>query len=144
MGASGKGVRIALLLAAIFALAAILTVVGCSREKTDPGMQGEKAKATPAKRPRANDDHATTVEEREVQIKMVANDTGQSLQIDKLNPGQAHGSIVCEASIDTGRIQSCAYTPVKGFTGKDKFSYVVRDANGKTDSAMVYVRVKSD
>ncbi len=48
----------------------------------------------------------------------------------------------CETSADINRIESCAYTPVKGFTGEDQFSYVVKDASGGTDSATVYVKVK--
>jgi hypothetical protein len=39
------------------------------------GCSGEEAAASP----RARDDHATTVEGREVMIGMVANDTGESL-----------------------------------------------------------------
>ena len=92
--------------------------------------------------PQAKDDRASTVEGREVMIEMVANDTGRDLEIDVFKPGKANGDIICEAGIETGKIRSCAYTPVKGFTGTDKFEYTVKDANGKTDSAMVYVRVR--
>lgn len=120
----------------VFLLAAVLT--GCSEGNGSSSSQDE-ASAAP---PRAEDDHATTVEEREVQIEMVANDSGRSLEIDKIKPGQARGDIICDAEIETGKIRSCAYTPVKGFTGEDEFSYVVEDASGRTDSATVYVRVK--
>jgi hypothetical protein len=75
-------------------------------------------------------------------IEMVANDTGESLQIDGFETGGTNGDIICEAEIESGKIQSCAYTPAKGFTGMDEFEYIVKDANGKTDTAMVYVRVK--
>jgi hypothetical protein len=102
------------------------------------GCSGEEAAASP----RAKDDHATTVGGREVMIKMVANDTGESLEIDGFKPGEANGDIICEAGIESGRIRSCAYTPTKGFTGTDEFEYTVKDANGKTDTAMVHVRVK--
>ncbi len=92
--------------------------------------------------PEAKDDHATTSEEREVMIEMVANDSDESLQIDGFEPGETNDDIKCEAGIESGRIQSCAYTPAKGFTGADTFEYTVKDANGKTDTAMVYVKVK--
>ena len=103
------------------------------------GCLGEEAAASP----RAKDDHATTIEGREVMTGMVANDTGESLQIDGFEPGGTNGDIICETSSDVGTIQSCAYTPTKGFTGTNKFEYKVKDANGKTDTAMVYVEAES-
>ena len=121
-----------------FVLAAVL--VGCSGETADTGTQEEEAAS--AALPRAKDDHATTSEGREVMIAMVANDTGESLEIDGFEPGEPNGDIICEAGIESGRIRSCAYTPAKNFTGTDEFEYTVKDANGKTDTAMVHVRVK--
>lgn len=119
-------------------LAAVLA--GCSGETAGSGTQEEKAaSATP---PQAKDDHVATSGGREVMIEMVANDTGESVQIDGFKPGGTNGDIICETSSDAGTIQSCAYTPAKGFTGTDKFEYTVKDTNGKTDTAMVYVRVK--
>ena len=96
------------------------------------GNAGEQAKAAP---PEAEDDHATAAEQREVLIEMVANDSGRSLEIDRMKPGQAQGDIICETSADINRIESCAYAPAKGFTGEDEFSYIVKDASGRTDSA---------
>jgi large repetitive protein len=123
----------------VFVLVAVLA--GCSGESAGSGTQ-EESKVASAASPEGKDDHATTAEGREVMIKMVANDSGQSLQIDGFRPGQANGDIICEAGIKSGRIQSCAYTPIKGFTGTDKFEYTVKDADGKTDTATVHVRVK--
>ncbi len=119
-----------------------VVLAGCSGTGS-AGTQGEQAKATSAAPPEAEDDNATTSEGREVMIEMVANDSGRSLEIDKVQPGQAHGDIICDAEIESGKIRSCAYTPAEGFTGTDEFGYTVRDANWKTDPAMVYVRVKS-
>lgn len=119
-----------------FLLAAVMT--GCS-EGNEASRTQEEASAAP---PKAVDDHATTSEEREVQIDMVANDSGEFLEVDRMRPGQARGDIICETSADTNRIESCAYTPAEGFVGKDEFSYVVKDAEGRTDSATVHVRVK--
>ena len=75
-------------------------------------------------------------------IEMIANDSGNDLEIDRVKPGNAHGDIICDADIEAGRILACAYTPAKGYTGTDEFSYVVKDGSGRTDSAMVYVSVK--
>jgi hypothetical protein len=91
----------------VFVLAAVLA--GCSGETAGSGDE-----AAPAAAPKAKDDHATTFKGREVMIEMVANDTGESLQIDGFEPGVANGDIYCEAGIESGRIQSCAYTPAKG------------------------------
>jgi hypothetical protein len=105
-------------------------VAGCSGAGS--GTREEQAKAAP---PEAEDDHATAAEQREVLIEMVANDSGRSLEIDRMKPGQAQGDIICETSADINRIESCAYAPAKGFTGEDEFSYIVKDASGRTDSA---------
>ena len=120
-------------------LAAVL--VGCSGETADTGTQEEEAAS--ATLPEAKDDHATTSEGREVMVAMVANDTGESLEIDGFGRGEPNGDIICEAGIESGRIRSCAYTPAKNFTGTDEFEYTVKDANGKTDKAVVHVRVKA-
>ena len=126
----------------VFVLATFLlteVLAGCSGAGSETQEEEKAASVAP---PKAKDDHATTVEEREVMIKMVANDSGRALQIDKVI-SSGHGDIICEAGIETGKIRSCAYTPVKGSTGTDRFEYTVKDATGKTDSAIVYVRVKS-
>ena len=114
-----------------------MVLAGCSGAGS--GTEEEQAEAAP---PKAEDDHATTAEEREVLIEMVANDSGRSLEIDRMKPEKAQGDIICETSADINRIESCAYTPIKGFTGEDQFSYIVKDASGRTDSARVYVKVQ--
>ena len=124
----------------VLVLAVVLA--GCSGAGEGSGTQEGQANATSAAPPKAKDDHATTSEGREVMIEMVANDTGESLQIDGFETGETNGDIICEAEIESGKIQSCAYTPAKGFTGMDEFEYTVKDTSGKTDTAMVYVRVK--
>jgi hypothetical protein len=67
--------------AIVFVLAAVLA--GCSGETAGSGDE-----AAPAAAPEAKDNHATTVEGREVMIGMVANDTGESLRIDGFEPGE--------------------------------------------------------
>ena len=124
----------------VFGLALVLA--GCSGADTGSGTQEEQAKAASGASPEAKDDRVSTAAGREVMIEMVSNDTGRDLEIDEIRPMQANGDIICDAEIETGKIRSCAYTPVEGFTGTDEFGYTVRDANGETDSAMVYVRMK--
>jgi hypothetical protein len=94
------------------------------------------------KPPIARDDHATTSEGREVMIEMVANDSGKDLEIDRVKPGNTHGDIICDADVEAGRMLSCAYTPVKGFTGTDEFEYTAKDVYDKTDDAKVVVEVR--
>ncbi len=113
----------------VFVVAVVLA--GCSGTDTGSGTQEEQAKATSAASPEANDDRVSTAAGREVVIEMVANDTGRDLEIDEIRPMQANGDIICDAEIETGKIRSCAYTPVEGFTSTDEFEYTVRDANGK-------------
>jgi hypothetical protein len=136
--AASKVAEVARTASIVFLLAAVLA--GCSGETAGSGAQEEKAAS--AASPEAKDDHATTSEGREVMIEMVANDSGESLEIDGFEPGRTDGDIICEAGIESGKIRSCAYTPTKSFTGTDEFEYKVKDANGKTDTAMVYVKVK--
>ena len=124
----------------VFGLALVLA--GCSGADTGSGTQEEQAKAASGASPEAKDDHVSTAAGREVMIEMVSNDTGRDLEIDEIRRMQANGDIICDAEIESGKIRSCAYTPVEDFTGTDEFGYKVRDANGKTDPAMVYVRVK--
>ena len=129
----------------LLVLAVLRRFYGCRQaEKQDFEQLPVRGKTgvSSAAPPEAEDDRASTAEGREVLIEMVANDSGKDLEIDRVKPGNTHGHIICDADIEAGRILSCAYTPAKGYTGKDEFSYVVKDASGKTDSAMVYVSVK--
>ena len=119
----------------VFALVSVLA--GCSGRRVE-----EKAdSATPAP-PQAKNDYVTTTEGQKVLVRMVANDAGRDLQIDRFNPKGTNGDIICEADVESGLLRSCTYTPAEGFTGKDVFPYVVKDKNGKTDEAKVVVRVK--
>ncbi|HEV2742048.1 MAG TPA: Ig-like domain-containing protein [Rubrobacter sp.] len=124
----------------VFVVAVVLA--GCSGADTGSGTQEEQAKANSGASPKANDDRVSTAAGREVMIEMVANDTGRDLEIDEIRRMRANGDIICDAEIESGKIRSCAYTPAEGFTGTDEFGYKVRDANGKTDQAIVYVRMK--
>ena len=62
------------------------------------------SEAAPAAAPEARDDfHAATVGGREVMIEMVADDTGETLQVDGFEPGGVDGDTICEAGIYSGR-----------------------------------------
>ena len=62
------------------------------------------SEAAPAAAPEARDDfNAATVGGREVMIEMVADDTGETLQVDGFEPGGVDGDTICEAGIYSGR-----------------------------------------
>ena len=92
---------------------------------------------TPNTPPNANNDSATTQYETKVTIDVLANDSdsdGDTLTIESLtNP--KHGSAVI-------RNQKIDYTPAKGFSGTDNFSYTINDGNGGKASATVEVTVE--
>ena len=119
----------------------MIVLVGCPGANDGSETQ-EEAEAPSAAPPKPETTARATSEGREVRIEMVAKDAGESLQIDGFEPREANGDLTCEAGIEWGRIQSCAYTPAKGFTGTDEFEYTVKDANGKTEPVTVHVRVK--
>ena len=87
--------------------------------------------------PVAKDDSATTEYETKVTIDVIKNDSdpdGDSLSLTKVsNP--SHG----EARIVNNKVE---YTPDKGFSGNDSFTYEVSDGNGGVATATVYVEVK--
>jgi len=122
----------------VFVLAAVFA--GCSDDASNSGTK-EADSATQAP-PQAKNDYVTTTEGQKVLVRMVANDAGRNLQIDRFNPKGTKGDIICEADVESGLLRSCTYTPEKGFTGKDEFPYIVKDKDGKTDEAKVVVHVK--
>lgn len=64
------------------------------------------SEAAPAAAPEARGDfHAATVGGCEVIIEMVADDTGETLEVDGFEPGGVYGDITCEAGIWSRRIQ---------------------------------------
>ncbi len=105
--AASKVAWVGMTASVVFVLAGVLA--GCSGETVRSGTQ-EEAKAASAASPKAKDDHATTSEGREVMIEMVANDSGESLQIDGFEPGGTNGDIICEAGNESGRKSSRAPT----------------------------------
>ncbi len=86
--------------------------------------------------PVAVDDSATTAEDTQVSIPVLANDTdvdGDTLSIASVtNP--PHGTAV-KSGVNV------VYTPDPNYNGADSFSYTVSDGNGGTDTATVSVTV---
>ncbi|MBN1700092.1 MAG: tandem-95 repeat protein, partial [Spirochaetales bacterium] len=88
--------------------------------------------------PNAADDEATTGEDYEVTIDVLANDSdpdGDTLTIASVGT-PAHGS----AEISEGTI---LYIPAADYYGSDTFTYTISDGNGGTDSATVTVTIES-
>jgi Bacterial Ig domain len=112
--------------------------------------------------PIAEDDDATTDQDKPVIIDVLANDMDideenngdDSFTIDSVDEQSAQGGSV--ASVNTGsdndddnnddsgsgtHSEKVEYTPVKGFSGTDKFTYTIIDSNGATESAIVTITV---
>ena len=88
--------------------------------------------------PVANDDSVTTVEQTEIAINVLANDSdpdGDELSVISIDTGPANGAAIINAD---GTI---SYTPNPGFIGTDSFTYTISDANGDTASATVTITV---
>ena len=89
-------------------------------------------------RPLAVNDNATTDEDTEIVIDVLANDTdadGHTLTVDSVTD-PAHGSVVNNGT-------DISYTPDAHFNGSDSFSYKVIDGNGGSDTATVTVSVNA-
>ncbi len=84
----------------------------------------------------ANDDSAETMVNTAVSITVLANDTGDGLSLDAVNPGPTNGSATAAAD---GTI---LYTPNADFTGSDTFGYSACNAGNVCDSAQVTVVVQ--
>jgi large repetitive protein len=86
--------------------------------------------------PVANPDQAAAVKNAKVTVDVLANDTdvntAQTLSVASVG-APAHGTAVIGSD---GKI---VYTPAKGWTGTDTFTYVVSDGNGGTATGTVTV-----
>jgi len=88
--------------------------------------------------PVANDDSVTTVEQTEVVINVLGNDSdpdGDELSVTSIDSGPANGTAIINGD------GSISYTPNAGFIGTDTFTYTITDANGDTASATVTITV---
>ncbi len=88
--------------------------------------------------PEAADDRATTAEDEAVEIPVLDNDMdldGDRLQVRSVSPA-GHGA--AEVAVDG---TSVSYVPDPNYHGPDRFTYVVADTDGLTDTATVEVTV---
>ncbi len=88
--------------------------------------------------PKAADDQATTAEDEAVEIPVLDNDVdldGDRLQVRSVSP-PGHGA--AEVAADGTQV---SYVPDPNYHGTDRFTYVVADAGGLTDTATVEVTV---
>lgn len=69
-------------------------------------------------------------------LDVLGNDSGTSLAIDAITVPPEHGT----ASIESGKIR---YKPDTAYTGSDDFTYRVKNAGGRTDTAKVSLTVKA-
>jgi hypothetical protein len=86
--------------------------------------------------PVANDDAATTPQDTNVEIPVLANDTDvdlDTLSIQSVSTA-SHGTVTIGGATVT-------YTPDAGFFGTDSFNYTVSDNNGGTDIGTVTIEV---
>ena len=87
--------------------------------------------------PTAIDDNATTQENIPISIEVLANDSdpeGGELTISSISSSPSSGTV----TVNNGAID---YVPNTGFIGEDSFEYVVCDAQGLCDTALVVVAV---
>jgi VCBS repeat-containing protein len=91
--------------------------------------------------PVLGDDNVTMTENTVTIIDVLANDSdadGDTLYIDRLDVGDAHGSVV--VNVD----KTITYTPDADFVGTGSFTYYVTDGNGTTETATVNINVEAD
>lgn len=87
--------------------------------------------------PRAVADSATAAKNSAIVIAVLANDTdpdGDALRV-------SGASAALNGSVTVSADGSVRYTPKKGYTGTDRFTYMVSDGNGGTATATVTVTV---
>ncbi len=86
--------------------------------------------------PQAINDSATTNEDAQTSINVLANDSdedGDNLTVSSVNSGNNGTTAIVDNQI--------VYTPATNFNGIDSFSYEINDGNGGTDTATVTVNV---
>jgi VCBS repeat-containing protein len=89
--------------------------------------------------PVANPDSATVAKNSSVAINALANDSdvdGDTLTVTSFSQG-AHGTVTYST-----RNKNFRYTPAKGFSGIDTFTYTISDGHGGTATATVTITVQ--
>lgn len=75
----------------------------------------------------------------QVALHVLSNDQGHGLKVHKTNPWTGHGGQAWVVNNSAGSY--IMYKPKHGFVGTDELWYVLRDANGRTNSTKVNVTV---
>ncbi len=88
--------------------------------------------------PKAADDQATTSEDEAIEISVLDND--EDLEGDRLHVRSVSSAVHGEAAV-TADGTKVSYAPDPDYHGSDRFTYVVADAGGLADTAMVDVTV---
>ncbi len=89
--------------------------------------------------PAAVDDTASTEEDTEVTINVLANDT--DVESDRLTPSMVSGPINGTATVNAD--DTITYTPNANFNGTDSFTYKVNDGKDNSNVATVIITVNS-
>lgn len=96
------------------------------------------AASAPNDPPAATDDAVTTDRGKAVEIDVLANDTdpdGDTLTLSRFSQPDNGTADCAESGV-------CTYTPKEGFTGADRFAYLMSDGRGGSDFATVRVTVR--
>jgi hypothetical protein len=114
--------------------------VSDSRGGSDTGTVSVTVKRLPVNEPPiAVDDFGSTMQGASLVMNVLGNDwdpDGDPLMVSSFDPGtEAGGAVDCTTS------GACTFTPRAGFTGTDRFSYVISDGRGGTDMGRVTVEV---
>ncbi|MBU0595117.1 tandem-95 repeat protein, partial [Candidatus Bipolaricaulota bacterium] len=102
-----------------------------------PGPSGDEGAEGGNEPPEANDDEATTKQNKYIKISVLDNDSdpdGDNLTLDSFTQPD-HGTVKKDGA------KKVRYTPEKDFNGIDTFTYAISDGNGGTATATVTVIV---
>ena len=103
------------------------------------GSEGSGGSSTVNSAPVAYNDSTSTAYETAVTINVLGNDTdpdGDVLMVTSLSGVNGSATITGSGAV--------SYTPPRGFSGTETFSYTVSDGNGSSDTATVTVIVAED
>ncbi|WP_200344274.1 Ig-like domain-containing protein [Rhodovibrio sodomensis] len=88
----------------------------------------------------ATDDTTTTDEDTAVELSVLANDTGENLDIASVTQPTNGTVTINDKGVNDGT-DTLTYTPNANYTGKDSFTYTITDDSGTTSEGSVTVDV---
>jgi len=101
---------------------------------TDVDGQTSTATVNIVINPQAIDDHNSTHIDEPVDGRVLPNDIGTGLNVTS-NTQPSHGTVTMHPD------GTYTYTPTKGWSGPDSFTYTITDVDGQTSTATVYLNV---